>query len=812
MAPATVSLAQRIGGLAAMTPSHPPPYLFVIMSLHGYSDDDKYDNGSDVDNVTLISKLDVSYPLHLHPNDFVALTVVFMKLKGTENYQVWSYAMLLALEGKNKIGFIDGSCRRSNIDEVFRRQLDRVNAVVLGCTCHAADDFKKHNQLMKLMQFLMGLNDTYMQIKSSILSRETLPDVRSAYAVISSEESCKIAIGSVFGTSQRSQTSVFNVNASNRGNFQRSQTSTSFSRPSNNNNRPNDNRNMRTAGGSTLVCENYGFNGKKVSNNIVGSSSSSGFSDEQLSTLISLIKENSVNEKGVHANMAVSHHNGTEAFITKIGNMPLTDYLTLFNVLVVPEYCVSLMFVHKVSRDSKLVIAFDEFKCYILNQDLKAGKVLGTGRQFGGLYYFDGSQGRELKSYCINNTLYQMDVNNAFLYGDLNETVYMSLPSGYFPKDETRVCKLNKSLYGLKQTPRQWNAKLTSALIESGQFMQSHLKSHLKTALKVIRYLKGCPDKGVNVIRTSTFVNVLKAYTDADWARCTNIRSNLLPVKVFRDNSLAIKIAANPIFYERTKHLEIDLHFVRPKIHAGFELLWAQGVQVLKLKDQRCQERILRNSGWKEVLDKGFEEVSGLRVNYNKSKLYGIGVSEREVREMGMWMGCGVGEFHFTYLGLPIRENMRRIKAWNPVDVFVVSNYRDKWRWELVEDGEFKVKALTRLVEEKILQVENRDQETIWNKLVPKKVNIFIWRALKGRLPVCVKLDRRCIDLDSVLCPSCNNCVESCAHRLVTCDLAMGVWEKIFSWWKMGSVNAFSIGELFSSYGNVNVPGAFSRV
>ncbi|GJY76334.1 hypothetical protein Tco_0481450 [Tanacetum coccineum] len=45
------------------------------------------------------------------------------------------------------------------------------------CTCHAAEDFKKHNQLMKLMQFLMGLDDAYMQIRSNILSREPLPDV-----------------------------------------------------------------------------------------------------------------------------------------------------------------------------------------------------------------------------------------------------------------------------------------------------------------------------------------------------------------------------------------------------------------------------------------------------------------------------------------------------------------------------------------------------------------------------------------------------------------------------------------------------------
>lgn len=78
--------------------------------------------------------------------------------------------------------------------------------------------FKKHNQLMKLMQSLMGLDDSYMQIRSNILSRDPLPDVKGAFAIISSEESHRYVVtGSGGGTSQRSQSSVFNSSVPNRG-------------------------------------------------------------------------------------------------------------------------------------------------------------------------------------------------------------------------------------------------------------------------------------------------------------------------------------------------------------------------------------------------------------------------------------------------------------------------------------------------------------------------------------------------------------------------------------------------------------------
>ena len=217
----------------------------------------------------LVSNLDLSNVLHLQNSDFNSPNIVSIKLTGPKNYRVWAAAMKLAINTRNKTGFIDGTCLKSAYEAspVFSSQWDRCNSIVLSwilnsvsedvylgqifsenasevwaelketydkfdgsvilnllnkihnfrqgdlsvseyyhklnslwrefdimtklpkCSCAASNDVLKHNQLMKLMQFLMGLNDVYQPIRSSILSRETLPEVKDAFAVISREES-----------------------------------------------------------------------------------------------------------------------------------------------------------------------------------------------------------------------------------------------------------------------------------------------------------------------------------------------------------------------------------------------------------------------------------------------------------------------------------------------------------------------------------------------------------------------------------------------------------------------------------------------
>ncbi|XP_076892882.1 uncharacterized protein LOC143544734 [Bidens hawaiensis] len=65
-----------------------------------------------------------------------------------------------------------------------------------SCSCQASKSFNDFNTLIKLMQFLMGLDDVYQPVRTNLLTREPLPTVKTAFSIISKEESHRSANGS----------------------------------------------------------------------------------------------------------------------------------------------------------------------------------------------------------------------------------------------------------------------------------------------------------------------------------------------------------------------------------------------------------------------------------------------------------------------------------------------------------------------------------------------------------------------------------------------------------------------------------------
>ncbi|GJV56414.1 ribonuclease H-like domain-containing protein [Tanacetum coccineum] len=191
---------------------------------------------------------------------------------------------------------------------------------------------------------------------------------------------------------------------------------------------PNDSAALTvvSGGGSQLVCKNVDSNGHTLNRSLNHNQYFNKFFCNNNRLHDALVADGLIVDSGANQHLTyddrflvnviniskfgikVSHPNGTEALITKVGNMVLTKDIILYDVLVVPEYCVSLMSVHKIARDSNLIVAFDESNCYVLPQGLREMRCLGIGRQKDGLYFFNN----EIKG---NNVLFEKANSTCFL-------------------------------------------------------------------------------------------------------------------------------------------------------------------------------------------------------------------------------------------------------------------------------------------------------------------------------------------------------------------------------------------------------------
>ncbi|GKE59265.1 putative ribonuclease H-like domain-containing protein [Tanacetum coccineum] len=108
-----------------------------------------------------------------------------------------------------------------------------------------------------------------------------------------------------------------------------------------------------------------------------------------------------------------------------------------------------------------------------------------------------------------------MDVKSVFLYGKIEEEVYVYQHPGFEdPKFPDRVYKVEKTLYGLHQAPRAW-PNIMFAVCACTRFQVTLKVIHLHAMKRIFRYLKGQPKLGLWYPKDSPFD--LEAYTDSDY-------------------------------------------------------------------------------------------------------------------------------------------------------------------------------------------------------------------------------------------------------------------------------------------------------
>ena len=105
-------------------------------------------------------------------------------------------------------------------------------------------------------------------------------------------------------------------------------------------------------------------------------------------------------------------------------------------------------------------------------------------------------------------------MNNVFLHGDLNEEVFMTLSPSIHSTKSNQVCRLQRSLYGLKQASRQWYARLSTFLISHGyrQCSSDHslfIKQHLQSFTALVVYVDDIVLLGNDLLEIKSITQLL---------------------------------------------------------------------------------------------------------------------------------------------------------------------------------------------------------------------------------------------------------------------------------------------------------------
>eukprot|EP00253_Pinus_taeda_P005986 PITA_05986 len=213
--------------------------------------------------------------------------------------------------------------------------------------------------------------------------------------------------------------------------------------------------------------------------------------------------------------------------------------------------------------------------------------------------------------------VHQMDVKSAFLHGDLHEEIYMEQPIGSSKQtpalyvDLRNLFMVSSKLLGLGKLLYLTHTRpdLSFAVGPVARFMQNPRESHWKAAKRILRYVRGTVQFGIHY--SAKAAPLLVGFTDSDWAGDPDDRKSTAgyvftlgsgPITwackkqaaislssaeaeyrgaaeakfgfqqqhlttLWCDNQSAIQLCKDPVQHQRSKHIELHMHFIRKLIH-----------------------------------------------------------------------------------------------------------------------------------------------------------------------------------------------------------------------------------------------------
>ncbi|GJR46773.1 ribonuclease H-like domain-containing protein [Tanacetum coccineum] len=178
----------------------------------------------------------------------------------------------------------------------------------------------------------------------------------------------------------------------------------------------------------------------------------------------------------------------------------------------------------------------------------------------------------------------EMDVKSAFLYGTIEEEVYVCQPPSFEdPQFPDKVYKVEKALYGLHQAPRAWyETKFDFITIKTASTPIVTNKALLKDEEAEVLWIQNqMLDYGYNFMNT----------------------------KIYIDNESTICVVKNPMFHSKTKHIEIRHHFIR---HSYEKRL----IQVIKIHtDHNVADLLTKAFDVSSIRDKFGNKTGSCKVN-----------------------------------------------------------------------------------------------------------------------------------------------------------------------------------------------------